>query len=109
VSAETLETVELYRRFKTLAVAASASLILDDRAHDLRPAVDELHRDAAGTPCEEPATRLRQLVHEALRGEVSNDVLDAVRSSHRALRREVWATQRCEYVPCCAADTHQHR
>jgi hypothetical protein len=48
-------------------------------------------------------------VHGALRGEVSDDELDAVRSSHRALRREVWATQPCEYVPCCAADTHQHR
>jgi hypothetical protein len=109
VSAETFETVELYRRFKTLAVAASASLILGDRANDLRPAADQLHRDAAGTPCEEPATRLRQLVHGALRGGVSDDELDAVRSSHRALRREVWATQPCEYVPCCAADTHQHR
>jgi len=101
VSAVAFETPELYRRFKSLAVAASAALILGER-------VDELQRDAAGTSCEEPAARLRQLVHGALSGEVSDAELDAVRNSHRSLRREVWTTQPCEYVPCCAG-THHHR
>jgi hypothetical protein len=109
VSPEASATVELYGRFKSLTVAASASLILGDGVQELRPAVDDLHRDAAGTACEEPAARLRQLVHRAAQGEVDDRELDAVRSSHRALRREVWATQPCEYVPCCTAGTHQHR
>jgi len=101
VTAAAFETPELYRRFKSLAAAASAALILGER-------VDELQRDAAGTACEEPAARLRQLVHGALDGEVSDAQLDAVRNSHRSLRREVWTTQPCEYVPCCAG-THNHR
>ena len=102
------ETPELYRRFKSLAAAASAALILGERVDELRPVADELQRDAAGTACEEPAARLRQLVHGALDGEVSDAQLDAVRNSHRSLRREVWTTQPCEYVPCCAG-THHHR
>jgi len=104
MSAVAPETPELYRRFKSLAVAASAALILGERVDELRPVADELHRDAAGTVCEEPAAQLRRLVY----GEVSDAELDAVRSSHRRLRREVWTTQPCEYVPCCAG-THHHR
>lgn len=104
MSAVAFELPELYHRFKSLAVAASASLILGERVDELRPAVDELHRDAAGTPCEEPAAELRRLVY----GEASDAELDAVRTSHRRLRREVWTTQPCEYVPCCAG-THHHR
>jgi hypothetical protein len=108
VTAVAFETPELYRRFKSLAVAASAALILGERVDELRLVADELQRDAAGTSCEEPAARLRQLVHGALSGEVSDAELDAVRNSHRSLRREVWTTQPCEYVPCCAG-THHHR
>jgi hypothetical protein len=104
----TVDTAELYRRFKSLTVTASAALILGERCDELRPVADELHRDAAGTPCEEPAAQLRRLVHSAHDGEVSEAALDSVRSSHRRLRREVWATQPCEYVPCCAG-THDHR
>lgn len=102
------DTSELYRRFKSLTVAAGATMILNEPVGDLRSKVDELHRDAAGTPCEEPAARLRQLVRGAASGEVSEAELDAVRRSHRRLRREVWTTQPCEYVPCCAG-THDHR
>ena len=85
-------------------VAAGAVLILGENVDELRPAVDELHRDALGTPCEEPAAQLRRLVH----GEVTDAEIAAVRMSHRELRREVWTTQPCEYVPCCAG-THDHR
>ena len=108
MTAVTFETPELYRRFKSLAAAASAALILGERVDELRPVADELHRDAAGTSCEEPAASLRRLVHGALVGEVSDAELDAVRTSHRSLRREVWTTQPCEYVPCCAG-AHHHR
>jgi hypothetical protein len=108
VTAVAFKTPELYRRFKSLAAAASAALILGESVDELRPLADELHRDAGGTPCEEPAARLRQLVRGALAGEVSDADLDAVRNSHRRLRREVWTTQPCEYVPCCAG-THHHR
>ena len=108
MTAVAFETSELYRRFKSLAVSASAALILGERVDDLHSKVDELHRDACGTPCEEPAARLRQLVDGALSGVVSDAELDAVRNSHRSLRREVWTTQPCEYVPCCAG-THHHR
>lgn len=97
-------TPVLYRRFKSLTVAAGAALILGEEVDGLRPAVDELHRDALGTACEEPAASLRRLVH----GEVTDAEIDAVRTSHRELRREVWTTQPCEYVPCCAG-THDHR
>ena len=104
MSAVAFETPALYRRFKSLTVAAGAALILGEDVDQLRSAVDELHRDALGTPCEQPAARLRQLVH----GEVTNAEVEAVRTSHRELRREVWTTQPCEYVPCCAG-THDHR
>jgi hypothetical protein len=108
VSAVAFQTPELYRRFKSLAVAARAALILGERIDELQPVADELHRDAAGTSCEEPAARLRQLVHGALSGEVIDAELDALRTSHRSLRREVWTTEPCEYVPCCAGTNH-HR
>jgi hypothetical protein len=108
VSAFAPDTSELYRRFKALTVAASAALILGERVVELRPKVAELQRDAAGTPCEEPATQLRRLVDGAMSSGVSEEELDSVRSSHRRLRREVWSTQPCEYVPCCAG-AHDHR
>ena len=101
-------TSELYRRFKSLTVAASAALILGEPVDGLQPAAEALHRDALGTACEEPAAKLRQLVHDALSGEVGDAELDAVRSSHRTMRREVWSTEPCEYVPCCAGALH-HR
>jgi len=108
VTAIAPDTSELYRRFKSLTVAAGAALILGERLAELRPRVAELQRDAAGTPCEEPAAQLRRLVDGAVAGDVTEAELDSVRSSHRRLRREVWSTQPCEYVPCCAG-AHDHR
>jgi hypothetical protein len=108
VSAVAFETPELYRRFKSLAVATSAALILGERVEELRRlptsciATLPAHRarsprHASGSSCTAPSD-----------GEVSDAQLDAVRNSHRSLRREVWTTQPCEYVPCCAG-THHHR
>jgi hypothetical protein len=103
------ETYELYARFKSLTVAASAALILGERLDELAPAVEELDRNAAGTPCAEPARHLRLLVESAAAGRPADAELDAVRDSHRRLRRDVWTTHPCEYVPCCAAGAHEHR
>ena len=103
------ETFELYGRFKSLAVAASAALILGQRLDELAEAVEELECDATGTGCAEPARQLRLLVDRAAAGEAVEDDLDAVRESHRLLRRDVWTTHPCEYVPCCAAGVHEHR
>jgi hypothetical protein len=103
------ETLELYGRFKSLAVAASAALILGEALDELASAVEELDRDAAGTGCAEPARRLRLLVDRAAAGEAVDADLDAVRESHRLLRRDVWTTHPCEYVPCCAAGVREHR
>jgi hypothetical protein len=103
------ETLELYGRFKSLAVAASAALILGEPLDELSGAVEELERDATGTGCADPARRLRLLVDRAAAGELVEADLAAVRDSHRRLRRDVWTTHPCEYVPCCAAGVHEHR
>jgi hypothetical protein len=103
------ETFELYGRFKSLAVAASAALILGEPLDDLVPTVDELAREATGTRCAEPAARLRLLVGRAVAGDAVDGDVEAVRDAHRLLRRDVWTTHPCEYVPCCAAGAHEHR
>ena len=103
------ESLDLYGRFKSLTVAASAALILGEPLDAVRPAVEELVRDAVGTGCAEPARRLRALVDRAAAGGSVDADLDALRASHRRLRRDVWTTHPCEYVPCCASGVHEHR
>jgi hypothetical protein len=103
------QSLELYGRFKSLTVAVSAALILGESLDTVRPAVDELDRDAADTGCAEPARRLRLLVDRAAGGEAVETDLESLRESHRQLRRDVWTTHPCEYVPCCAAGVHEHR
>jgi hypothetical protein len=104
-----VDTAELYRRYKSLTIAVSAALILGERLDDIAVAVDDLGREAAGTPCSEPALTLRRLVERGLAGESTDAEVEQVRSSHRGLRREVWTTHPCEYVPCCAVGAHEHR
>jgi hypothetical protein len=103
------ETDELYRRYKTLTLAAGAAILLGSPLDALVDAVDELGRDAEGTLCAAPATALRKLVLRAGAGEATDTDLEQVRASHRSLRRAVWTTQPCEYVPCCAGGRHDHR
>jgi hypothetical protein len=103
------ETLELYGRFKSLAVAASAALILGESLDGLAAALAELDVDAAGTPCAEPARSLLELAARAGVDGVTEADLDAVRTAHRSLRRELWTTHPCEYVPCCADGAHAHR
>jgi len=101
-------TAELYRRYKALALAAGAALVLDAPVRELAGAIDELCGAAEGTPCAEPAADLRRLVQRSARGEVADADVERVRASHRRLRRTVWTTQPCEYVPCCAGAAHDH-
>jgi hypothetical protein len=97
-----LEETELYRRYKALALAAGAALVLGEPTGELERAVAALVRDADGGACAEPAARLARL----LAGGAGDDDLDAVRVSHRSLRRQIWTTHSCEYVPCCAGAHH---
>jgi hypothetical protein len=93
---------ELYRRYKALALAAGAALVLGEPTGELEREVAGLVRDAQGGACAEPAARLASL----LAGGAADDDLDAVRASHRSLRRRIWTTHTCEYVPCCAGAHH---
>jgi hypothetical protein len=109
VTATLAATDALYRRYKALALAAGAALVLGASVDDLAEAVGALEEDAIGTHCAEPASALRRLLDRARAGEdVVADVED-VRASHRSLRRRIWTTQPCEYVPCCAGGPHEHR
>jgi hypothetical protein len=103
------ETDELYRRYKALTLATGAALLLESPVDALADAVDELARDAEGSLCAGPAETLRALVARARAGEATEADIEQVRASHRTLRREVWTTQPCEYVPCCAGGAHDHR
>jgi hypothetical protein len=102
-------TDQLYRRFKGLTLAVGAALVLESPVDSLVDAVDELSRDAEGTLCAAPARTLQTLVVRARDGEATDADLEHLRASHRSLRRAVWTTQPCEYVPCCAGGAHDHR
>ncbi|HVW17994.1 MAG TPA: hypothetical protein VHB30_07070 [Solirubrobacteraceae bacterium] len=101
--------VELYRRYKSLALATGAALVLDTPVDDLAQPVVALRRDAAGTAFAEPAATLARLVERALAGAATDADVEQVRASHRRVRREVWRVHPCEYVPCCAGAAHDHR
>ena len=99
---------ELYGRYKRLSLAAGAALVLDVHDDALEPEASALLADARAAAaadgmhahqleaCVEAAAALHDLVAGG-DGEV-----EAVRETHRRLRREVWKVIPCEYVPCCA-------
>jgi hypothetical protein len=111
----------LYSRFKSLSIAVSAALILDQPLGRLRAEVDALMAecvrasaatdapDPALVECVESACSLSALVQRAATGTSTAYELEALREAHRRLRRRVWDVLPCEYVPCCAAGTHTHR
>ena len=101
-------TAELYRRYKALALAAGAALVLEAPVGGLARAIEELCEAAEGTPCAAPANDLRRLVERSRHGVVADADVERVRASHRQLRRTVWTTEPCEYVPCCAGAAHDH-
>jgi hypothetical protein len=104
-----LRVRELYARYKHLALAAGAALVLDESTETLEREAAELAVAAraavAVAPAHEPqlqacADAARELHELLLRGGVDTG---AARSAHKQLRREVWKVIPCEYVPCCAS------
>ena len=110
------ELSALYGRYKSLALSAAAAAILDSRLDDVQAEAARLLDD-----CRAAASRDRRHAEQfaacADAAQVLCDSLDpagavdleAVRASHRWLRRSVWSVVPCEYVPCCADDHHIHR
>jgi hypothetical protein len=109
----------LYGRYKALALAAGARLVLAEAPESLSGDVGALVADcrsaaAAGpealrpqlTACVTAAERLSALVGDAPPSEAD---IDAARLTHKQLRSEVWKVIPCEYVPCCATARHEHR
>lgn len=104
----------LYARYKHLALAAGAALVLDEPLGVLEEDAAELLADArtAAASYEEHAPQLRACVDAAseLHGllQRGGGDVDAARRTHKRLRREVWKVIPCEYVPCCASAGHGH-
>lgn len=100
---------DLYGRYKLLALAAGAALVLDAPLQPLESEVGGLLADAKSALAGEDThrTQLRACVDAArelhdLVAHGDGDV-EAVRRTHKHLRREVWKVIPCEYVPCCAS------
>jgi hypothetical protein len=104
---------ELYGRYKTLALAVGAALVLDTPRDELAAEVAALvgdataaaaaagGRDLRAAACVDAARDLLALV------EAGGADVAAARASHKRLRREMWKVIPCEYVPCCASG-HGH-
>ena len=103
------EVRDLYLRYKQLALAAGAALVLDAPLDALRLEAEQLVADATAAADRRDAhrTQLRACVDAAreLHGLVSSGGADveAARRTHKRRRREVWKVIPCEYVPCCAS------
>lgn len=102
----------LYGRFKHLALAAGAALVLEQPSAPLEHEVAALAAEArtaaadAGEhrpqleACADAAGELHALLR---RGGID---VEPARRAHKRLRREVWKVIPCEYVPCCALRVH---
>ena len=102
----------LYGRFKHLALAAGATLVLEQPTARLEIEVaalaDEARAAAADSgehrpqlqACVEAAEELHALLR---RGGID---VEPARIAHKRLRRDVWKVIPCEYVPCCAGTVH---
>jgi hypothetical protein len=106
------EFADLYGRYKGLALAVGAGLILDEgvdlAAETLRLAADagrarEEDASPAAGACHQAALDLHRLA-TAKRGEA--ELIDQVRVSHKALRALLWDDVAHHYAPCGA---HPHR
>jgi hypothetical protein len=106
---------ELYGRYKSLALAAGASLVLGAPCDELAAETAQLLEDGRAALAAHPSRRvqLEACVGAAdellglVAGEGSD--VDAVRETHKHLRREVWKVIPCEYVPCCASSRQTHQ
>jgi hypothetical protein len=105
---------ELYGRYKRLALAAGASLVLDTPCEQLTQETSGLLDDARAALADHPSRKdqlaacveAAQTLHALLVG--GGFEVEAVRATHKRLRREVWKVVPCEYVPCCASPQHAH-
>ncbi len=117
----TRELGELYGRYKALALATGAALVLDAHPGELAARAGELLSDCRAAAavgdrvlagqfaaCVRAAQELDRLLARAVIDAASVTALDTerVRVTHRGLRREVWKVIPCEYVPCGAAHRH---
>jgi hypothetical protein len=105
---------ELYGANKSLSLSISAALAMqlppevgrdqvDSHLRECERALAEHDGDLAPhfEACRDAALALTELAREAEEGRVpSRRRLEAVRRSHRHLRRLVWEVFDCEYVPC---------
>ena len=117
------ELRELYSRYKGLALATGATLLLGAEPDGLAVEAGELltacRRAAARTrgacssqldACVVAAQELHELLLRAAEDveRIGPDDTERVRASHGRLRREVWEGFPCEYVPCSGAHRHSH-
>jgi hypothetical protein len=105
---------ELYGRYKGLALAAGAALVLDRPRGELEAETLDLLVEAQAALDAHPSRRPQLEACVAAAGDLhdllvggGSDVA-AVRETHKRLRREVWKVVPCEYVPCCASAGHAH-
>jgi hypothetical protein len=116
------ELRELYLRYKGLVFGATARILLKEPVRMLVVDAGALLEDCRTSArvceaplrvqfnaCERAAVELREMLAEA--GEageasVGSARLGSVRASHSHLRREIWKSIPCEYVPCAAAVSH---
>jgi hypothetical protein len=109
---------ELYGRYKALALAAGARLVLDEEPETLSGEVGALVADCRAAAASGAGTLAPQLAAcltaaeglGALVGDSAPTEADvkAARATHKQLRSEVWKVIPCEYVPCCASPRHVH-
>jgi hypothetical protein len=104
---------ELYGRYRTLALASGAALTLGAPPAALADEVRALRADAhaAAESTERFAPQLSACAVAAgqlvtLLETSSDEQLDAVRVSHKRLRRDVWDLVPCDYTPCCLQRHH---
>jgi hypothetical protein len=117
------ELAGLYSRYKGLALAIGAGLLLEDGngdgaglgAETLRLVADagrtretdEAHGDpAAAQACHQAALALHRLAISAPGAPGHAALIDDVRVTHRALRSHLWDVIADQYAPCGA---HPHR
>ena len=116
LASDDAELIGLYGRYKSLALSAAAAAILEERLDDVRVQAGRLLEDCRAAArrgrrhaeqfaaCADAAHVLYTSVDEPGPAD-----LEAVRASHRLLRRSVWRVVPFEYVPCCADGHHIHR
>jgi hypothetical protein len=110
-SAPDAALLELYGRYKSLAIRAGATRLLGVADDRLAADAARLHADAraayarrpseALAACHDAAGALRRLAAGA------DDALDEVRAGGRRLRRAAWDVAGCEYAPC-GTPPHAH-